>query len=70
MYIHKYTCVIMYKYELAMSTNIQHDLIQKSPQKLLYCNKTHIDHFMNRYRQMNYKQSKQHTEKQCYNIIL
>ena len=35
MYIHKYTCVNMYKYELAISTNIQHDLIQKSPGKLL-----------------------------------
>ena len=34
MYIHKYTFVIMYKYELAISTNIQHDLIQNSPEKL------------------------------------
>ena len=30
-----YTCVNMYKYELAISTNIQHDLIEKSPGKLL-----------------------------------
>ena len=51
----------MYKYELAISTNIQHDLIQKSPGKLLECLKTHIDHFIIKYRKTNHKQSKQYS---------
>ena len=32
--VDKYTYVNMYKYELAIYTNIQHDLIQKPPGKL------------------------------------
>ena len=45
----------MYKYELAISTNIQQDFIQKSPENLFYCDKTHTNHFMIRYRKKNKK---------------
>ena len=34
MYVHKCTSVNIYKYHLAISTNLQQDLIQKSPGKL------------------------------------
>ena len=44
----------MYKYELAISTNIKHIFIQHSPGKLFQCTKTHIDHFMIRYRKNNW----------------
>ena len=42
MYVYKYTCVNMYKYNLPISTNIQYNFIQQSTGKLLQHTKTHI----------------------------
>ena len=60
MYVYKYRCVNMYKYNLSISTNIRYNFTQQSTGKLLQCMKTHIDHFMIRYKKNNKKQSKQH----------
>ena len=50
MYVYKYTCVNMYKYNLPISTKIQYNFIQQSTEKLLQHTKTHIDQFMMRYK--------------------
>ena len=52
MYVYKYRCVNMYKYNLPILTNILYNLIQQSTGKLLQCTKTHIDQFMIRYKKI------------------
>ena len=50
MYVNKYTCVNMYKYNLPISTNMQYNFIQQSTGKLLQHTKTHIHQFMITYK--------------------
>ena len=52
MYVYKYACVNMYKYNLSISTKIPYSFIQQFTGKLLQHTKTHIDQFMIRYKKI------------------